>query len=693
MGIAGKGAQGLGPRRAAGLVCLGLGLGLAILLPTRAERIARAATNDALPLRPGAALRAALEAQARGKTGRAERLLAELRVREPLVGDYADLLRMRMWVEAERWDEAVALGSSWEHPASPVEAEFRELQGRALAERGDEHAARSAWIAALARTDDAERLASLRLEIARSELRSGDERGASETFLEIFTRHPLTPADAEAQAALDELDRRIGPLRQARQLRRRGNTLFAQRRNEEALAAYDAALALGGESEQDTVRVRQKRAHTLFRLRRYPEAVKAFESFPSRAPDRIEQARAVARAGDVPGAVRALERLAADSRGTSASQALLLAALLLDGEGETERAREHYAALVRSSPRSEAGVSARWQLGWEAYRAGRYKAAIGYFDALAPLEADEVSRLRARYWSARASAKGGAPASAQESFARLALEYPLSYYGWRAAGRLDGGAPVDPAMPAVSASPIPRGRAVLAPSQLARPRILLEAGLVAEARLELDRLFGHARGLDDRLALAELYADAGDFNRPQRLVVDAYQETLARAPLAGSLDLWWHAWPAPFFDEVRDATAKRAHVDPALVYAIMREESGYRPEVLSVSGARGLLQLMPETAEKVARAEAISDFAADDLFVPQVNIALGSAYLEELFARFGGRPSAAIGSYNAGPHRVAEWLEGDALEDDEWVEAIPYDQTRGYVKRVLRSMQAYRVLY
>jgi soluble lytic murein transglycosylase len=76
-----------------------------------------------------------------------------------------------------------------------------------------------------------------------------------------------------------------------------------------------------------------------------------------------------------------------------------------------------------------------------------------------------------------------------------------------------------------------------------------------------------------------------------------------------------------------------------------------------------------------------------------VNIHLGSAYLGELLMRFSGRESAAIGSYNAGPHRVVEWLEGNALEDDEWVEAIPYDQTRGYVKRVMRSMHVYRVLY
>jgi soluble lytic murein transglycosylase len=688
MGIAGKETTRRAARRLGAAACLGV----AALAPATVHPVSRSDALDATPTRPGAALRAALEAAQRGEIERAERLLAAVRAREPLIADYADLLRMRILVAAGRFSEAAALGADFDHDRATVSVELRELRGRALAAQGDEAAARTEWIAALALTDDPEPLARLRLEIARSELRSGVERGAAESFLEVWTRHPLTPEDAEATRALDALERKLGRLREARHQRRRGDALFAARRNEEALAAYDAALAAGGLDRTELERTRRQRAHTLFRLRRYPEAVKAFGSLPARTPDRIERARAVARAGDVPQAVRELEGIAARSGGASAAQARLLAALLLDGEGQRERARRHYAALVRSAPRSVEGTTALWQLGWEAYRAGRFGAAVGYFDQLAPREPDEVSRLRARYWRARAAAKVGDPGAA-DALARIALEYPLSYYGWRASARLDGAATAQPGPGASPPVAIPRGLARLAPLELERPRILLEAGLTAEARQELDRLFGRARGLDDRLSLAELYADAGDFHRPQRLVVDAYQETLARAPVAGSLDLWWHAWPAPFLDEVREATAGRAGVDPALVFAIMREESGYRPQVLSVTGARGLLQLMPETAEKVARGQAIQGFVPDDLFVPQVNIALGSAYLEELLGRFPGRASAAIGSYNAGPHRVAEWLDGDGVEDDEWVEAIPYDQTRGYVKRVLRSLHAYRVLY
>ena len=176
-------------------------------------------------------------------------------------------------------------------------------------------------------------------------------------------------------------------------------------------------------------------------------------------------------------------------------------------------------------------------------------------------------------------------------------------------------------------------------------------------------------------------------------MMEAYESALARAPTDTEAEVWWHAWPQPWPDDVRELASNGGGVEPALVYAVMREESGYRPTALSVAGARGLLQLMPETATRLARDAGLPEPSPDSLFEPRVNLDLGSRYLVQLLARFGGRTSAAIASYNAGPHVVARWLEGSALADDEWVEAIPYEQTRAYTKRVLRSLHAYRVLY
>jgi soluble lytic murein transglycosylase len=231
----------------------------------------------------------------------------------------------------------------------------------------------------------------------------------------------------------------------------------------------------------------------------------------------------------------------------------------------------------------------------------------------------------------------------------------------------------------------------LRPAELARLRILVEAGLDEEAREEAHTLATGSLALLDRLDLAELAADAGDVHRGQRLVVDAYAELLARGPRPGLEELWWLAWPwvYPGIVEREDPS-----MEPELVFAVMREESGYREEVVSAVGARGLLQIMPDTGLELAQELGLAAFDADDLFVAEVNLRLGVHYLARLSDRFDGRTSATIGSYNAGPSAVARWLgERGSLDDDEWVEAIPYSQTQAYVKRVLRSLHAYRVLY
>jgi soluble lytic murein transglycosylase len=266
--------------------------------------------------------------------------------------------------------------------------------------------------------------------------------------------------------------------------------------------------------------------------------------------------------------------------------------------------------------------------------------------------------------------------------------------------------------PAVEVS---AGKNVLASRELARARILLQAGLATEAVEEMDRLRRRARGLSERLELAQLLTDAGEFHSAQKVVVNAYDNVLARGPVARMEELWWHAWPSAYAELVDEAARDAGDVDPELVYSIMREESGYRAEVISPVGARGLLQIMTETGERLARDSGRSSFDPDDLFDPGVNIGLGAFYLGELSRQFEGRLSASIASYNAGPHVVSKWVERErqggadagqealtavpiaiqarARADDEFVETIPYDQTRSYVKRVLRSLHAYRVLY
>jgi soluble lytic murein transglycosylase len=667
-------------------VCLLAGALAAILAPAAASPRAGAdAASSSLLRRPGAALRAALDLADEGEVAPAEALLLEVAQRHPLVADYAEWLRLRILVEGERWQEAADLGV-WRHSESPLETDFARLLGDAHAALGDEVGARALWETARRATSSQSEAADLLFAIARSHERTGDDAGAARVYLDIWARHPLAVVVDRATERLSALERKLGrPLRNAVQERRRGDTYFRANRNEDALAAYDRALASPTLSRGERRRALRQRAETLFRMRRYPEAAEVFAALPPDEEVRIARARCVARSGDVRGAVRELEAIGRQSRTEQGTRATFLAGLLLDGEGETARALEHFETVARKGG-SQWASEALWQLGWGAYRDGRFADAMGHFARLEARTRDPLAALRPRYWRARAAQRAGLTEHPAE-FAAIARSYPLAYYGWRASLQIEGAAGK------LEQGVVPEGTAALSEAALARPEILLEAELREHALAELDRLFPRARGLADRLALAALYGDAGNEHRGQRLMMEAYEDALSRAPTDAEAEVWWHAWPQPWRDDVRELASNGGGVDPALVYAVMREESGYRATALSVAGARGLLQLMPETATRLAQDAGLPAPSLAALFEPRVNIDLGSRYLAQLLSRFGGRIAPAIASYNAGPHAVARWIEGSALADDEWVEAIPYEQTRAYTKRVLRSLHAYQVLY
>ncbi len=623
----------------------------------------------------------------------AQAALAEVAARHPVVADFADLQQMRLALAGGELAVAREVGSRWAAARTPLAAEFEALSADLALAEGDADAAIRALERARSQSANADQRAGYLLRIGELQEAARRSEAAAGAYRELWSDRPAAPVAASAELRLLALESASGrELRGASDYRRRGDACFDANRNEAALSAYDEVLRRRDAGARDRARAAAQRAETLFRLRRYADAAQAYAALPPQIEARIGWARSLARSGEPLRGAEELVKIARRERGAAAERARLLAALLYAGEGEAERARDQLAELARRG-RSEFARDARWQLAWSDFVAGRDAEAERGFRRLAAGVSDPLEALRARYWQARALERQGA-AEGTAQLAAIAREYPLSYYGWRAGLRLAAAGASDAAL-ASDARTLAAGTARLREEDFERAQILLEAGYPEYALAALQGLEGKGRALGDRLQLAQLYAEAGDFHQAQRLIVDAYSEPLARGPEPGALDLWWLAWPAPFADSVRgSAVAESARgLQPELVYAIMREESGYRPAVLSISGARGLLQLMPETARRAAGQIALVEFHDDDLFAPPINIRLGAAYLAELLERFDGRSSAAIASYNAGPEAVTRWLAGNPAEDDIWVEAIPYDQTRAYVKRVLRSLHAYRVLY
>ncbi len=653
-------------------------------LPTQGGR---AADTELVSL-----LSAGREALQGDRPGEAIASFTAARDRFPLVADHAERLRIHAELVSGRMEEVVAAGLRFqrEHAASPVAGlVWRDLAAAHRAQ-GQLEDARRALAEAAQRTRDEEERAELeraRASTFEDEVRLED---AARSWLRLWRELPQTEAASPAEARLHRLESRLGrPLRGARDWALRSEHLAQSFHNEEALYATERALGIASQLDGATRRaLAERRAELLFRLRRYADAQAAYAALAPTAEHRLARARCLARSGRVDEAVAAFQTLGQEDGGETGARALFLAATLLEDES-WEAAEELYRRVSEHMPRSATAQEASWRLGWGAFVRDHFEEAAARLGALARVTPDPIEALRPRYWRARALEALDA-AAARAELSALAEAFPFTYYGWRATERLGR-----QLLPRLAAAPDEsRHGSRLSPVRLRRAEVLLAAELREAAELELAALRERVRTTADRIRLASLLVQAHDYHQAQRLIVDAELLRLVRGPgPQRPPGLYTLAWPRAFTALVEPAAARHG-APKALLYAVMREESGYRPEVRSVAGALGLTQIMPTTGARLARELGHTVLEPEQLLDPALNLELGALYLDRLLERMGMRLSAAIASYNAGPRAVGEWLRkrGDG-EDDVWVESIPYRQTRSYVKRVLRSVAVYRALY
>ncbi|CAK0749785.1 soluble lytic murein transglycosylase [Gammaproteobacteria bacterium] len=276
------------------------------------------------------------------------------------------------------------------------------------------------------------------------------------------------------------------------------------------------------------------------------------------------------------------------------------------------------------------------------------------------------------YWLARALEQRKGPDAAAPLFRKLAQT--RSFYGFLAADRLKLPYPINNR--AVAYSRV-EGQNISYHPGVQRAYELRQLGRLAETRKEWRWL---TRQMDRRtLSVAARLAYLWGWN-------DLAIATVTRAEYWDDLEI---RFPILYRAEVeREA---RAHgLNPAWVMAIMRQESVFALDAQSSAGARGLMQLMPTTASHVARGLGLKPPGSDELFMPDLNIRLGTAYLETVFKQLGRQATLATAAYNAGPHRVRSWLSNThQIPTDLWIESIPFNETRDYVKRVLQYTMIY----
>ena len=353
-----------------------------------ADRILRL-QSEAILDDPSALLRAAQASTEQQDDAHADWLYAQITERHSIVGDHAGLLRAQLHVAKGRTAQArkIADATLKAFPASPLRSQLHQIVGEALIAEGDEVGGRAAYSAALSETKDGARRAALLRLIARSEERSGEDRAAGITWRLVWYAHPATKEATQASHRLDLIEAHLGePLRRPSDWRRRGDQLYRELSNEEALDAFDRAIELGL-SKTEARRTQKKRAQTLFRLRRYPEALAAFESLPQTGDTPIWTARSMARADRVPESIEAFEKLAKKSS-VHRMQAHYLAALLLDGRDRDAEARAHFEVLAADPAKGGLAQAALWRLGWSDFRKGDHKSAVERFAYLAKATGD-----------------------------------------------------------------------------------------------------------------------------------------------------------------------------------------------------------------------------------------------------------------------------------------------------------------
>jgi soluble lytic murein transglycosylase len=194
------------------------------------------------------------------------------------------------------------------------------------------------------------------------------------------------------------------------------------------------------------------------------------------------------------------------------------------------------------------------------------------------------------------------------------------------------------------------------------------------------------------LAEAQIYTSYGETYRAMRSLKRALPYAATASIKSIPLVYWRILFPKPWWDTIKSESAKN-NLDPYLVLSLMRQESEFDPSVVSYANAYGLMQLLPAVGKQLAHEEGISHFETFQLLDPEMNIRLGTRYLRQMLEKFGGVQEYALAAYNAGDSRVVDWQSAGPYHGmDEFVESIPFTQTRDYVEAILRNEETYRAI-
>jgi soluble lytic murein transglycosylase len=695
-----------------------------------AERWGAAAKKFGKRKEPEARWMAAIALARDGRHGEAIPLLAGLDEKLPAIADRVQLRLGQALDAAKRRREATDVYAKI--PAGSLQYPLAVLaRARALDALGEADGAMVALLPLLALTPPPgappEAMAEALLLAGRIRARGGaDVDFARHAWLECWAAYPLTAEAGDCAKALATLPAPASAPPDAESRVRRAEALLEANRNAAARAELDPVLEklpAPAASEPLACRAHYAYGKALRRERQHSKSMAQLVPVVDRCTDPDLRVRALyvlssSSSIAVPeeGLPRYLQLAREYPAHSFADDALFYAADLHGFAGRLEDARALLLTLAEKYPAGDFRAEALFRAAWLSNKIGDRDGAIELFARLEHEYADDpYEYARAGYWRARLLAERGRAIDvdlAAATWASIVDRHPADYYGLLAGARLSERELVPAAAGPREKQPRAAARSAAKPRRAGEFRyatgplrtdphfaaglLLLRMGLKEEAAKELiavDRSSLSVENADPLLLVAELLDRAGDHRNAHMLVRTVGKVALRGRPDGESERIWRIAYPPAYRREV-SRFAPKYGLEPDLLQAIMREESALDPSVVSPAGAVGLTQLMLPTAQDSARKLKLRrKITAADLMDPRTNIQLGAHHLGSLVKRFDGSAPLAIAAYNVGAGPVKRWVsERGSLPLDAFVEEIPVQETRGYVKRVLRSYAAYSLL-
>jgi soluble lytic murein transglycosylase len=330
-----------------------------------------------------------------------------------------------------------------------------------------------------------------------------------------------------------------------------------------------------------------------------------------------------------------------------------------------------------------------WNLGWTYTLWGKYDDALKTFDRYIRTYPDGDWKTNSLFWSAKIYDKQGNTRMRDAKAAQIVAEYPYSYYAYRAKELWKA-----TAAPLTDVRTFPDIDTLPEDAAFNTVRALQDVGLHRAAAREMKTLASkYPDNAAVQFTLADVYVRGGEPFKANGVLQRSFRHFVRHGGANIPRRFWEILYPLPYL-ETFTQQARARNLDPYLLASITRQESAFEPTTVSNAGAVGLMQIMPQEASRIATAGGLGEITREDLFDPRTNIAVGAAEFSQKLAHWKGNQVLAIASYNAGESAVGTWIETTPLDDiDLFIEAIPYAETRLYVKTVTRNRNEYRRIY